>query len=55
MKPVDQAVRFVELMTQAGHPTPSNRGGVTLHTSRADFRRFHLSGDFVDDRVQRQQ
>jgi hypothetical protein len=55
VKPVDQAVRFVELMTKAGHPTPSNRSGVTLHTSRADFGRFHLFGDFVDVRVQRLQ
>ena len=53
VKPVDQAVRFVELVAQAGDPTPSNQGGVTLDTSRADFGRFHLFGDFVDMRVQR--
>jgi hypothetical protein len=55
VKPVDQSVRFVEFMTQAGHPAPSDGSGVTLHTSRADFGRFHLFGDFVDVRVQRLQ
>jgi len=53
VKPVDQAVRFVELVTQAGHSAPGTRGCVTLHTSRAVFGRFHLFGDFVDMRVQR--
>ena len=54
MKPVDQAVRFVELMTQAGHSASGNHSRVTLHTPRADLGRFHLLGDFVDVRVQRQ-
>jgi hypothetical protein len=53
VKPVDQSMRFVELMAQAGHPSPGNRCGVTLGTSRATFGRFHLLGDFLDVRVQR--
>jgi len=53
VKAVDQAVRFVELVTQAGHSAPGNRSGVTLHTSGAIFGRFHLFGNFVDMRVQR--
>jgi hypothetical protein len=53
VKPVDQAVRFVELVAQAGHSAPGNRSCVTVHTSRAAFGRFHLFGDFVDVRVQR--
>jgi hypothetical protein len=53
VKPVDQAVCFVELVTQAGHSAAGIHGCVTLHTSRAVFGRFHLFGDFVDMRVQR--
>jgi len=52
VKPVDQSMRFVELVTQAGHPAPGNQSSVTLHTSRAVFGRFHLLGDVVDVRVQ---
>jgi hypothetical protein len=51
MKPVDQAVRFVELMTQTGHPASGGRSSVTPYTSRANFGRFHFLGDFVDVRV----
>jgi hypothetical protein len=53
VKPVDQAVRFVELVAQAGDSAPGIHGCVTVHTSRAVFGRFHLFGDFVDVRVQR--
>ena len=53
VKPVDQAVRFVELVTQAGHSAPGHHSCVTLHTPRAIFGRFHLFGNFVDVRVQR--
>jgi hypothetical protein len=42
MKPVDQAVRLVELMTQAGRSAPGIRSCVTVHTSRAVLSRFHL-------------
>src|SRR6185312_8641321 len=45
VKPVDQAVRFVELMTQAGHPAPGNHGSVTLHPTRAGLGRFDLLRD----------
>jgi hypothetical protein len=55
MKPVDQAVRFVQFVPQAGHPAPGDHGGVTLHTSRAVLGRFDLLGDFVDVRLQRVQ
>jgi hypothetical protein len=53
VKPVDQAVCFVELVTQAGDSAPGIRSCVAVHTSRAVFGRFHLFGDFVDVRVQR--
>jgi hypothetical protein len=53
VKPVDQPVRFVEFLTQVGHSALGNHSGVTLHTSRAVFGRFHIFGDFVDMRVQR--
>jgi hypothetical protein len=53
VKTVDQAVRFVELLTQAGNSAPGNHSCVTLHTSRAVFGRFHLLGNFIDVRVQR--
>ena len=53
MKAVDQAVRFVELVAQAGHAPAGNQCRVTLHTSRAVFGRFHFLGDFIDMRVQR--
>jgi hypothetical protein len=55
VKPVDQSVRFVEFVTQAGHPPPGNQSSVTLNTSRANFGGFHLLGDFVDVGVQRLQ
>jgi hypothetical protein len=53
VKPVDQAVRFVELMTQAGHPAARHHGSVTLHPTRPRFGRFDLLRDFVDVRMQR--
>jgi hypothetical protein len=53
VQPVDESVRLVELVTQAGHPAPGNHGSVTVHPPRADFGRFHLLGDFVDVHVQR--
>jgi hypothetical protein len=53
VQPVDESVRLVELVTQAGHPAPGNHGSVTLHPPRADFGRFHLLGDFLDVHVQR--
>ena len=52
MQPVDESVRFVEFVTKAGHPAPGNHSGVTLHSPRAAFCRFHLFGDFVDVGVQ---
>ena len=52
MQPVDEPVRFVELMAKAGHPTAGNHSGVALHSPRAAFGRFHLFGDFVDIGVQ---
>jgi hypothetical protein len=53
VQPVDESVRLVELVTQAGHPAPGNHGSVTMHPPRADFGGFHLLGDFVDVCVQR--
>jgi hypothetical protein len=53
--PVDQSVRFIEFVTQAGHPPPGDKSSVTLNTSRPAFGGLHLLGDFVDVRVQRVQ
>jgi hypothetical protein len=53
VQPVDESVRLVELVAQAGHPAPGNHGSVTVHPPRADFGRLHLLGDFVDVHVQR--
>jgi hypothetical protein len=55
MQPVDESVRFVQLVTKTGHPAPGNHSSVTLHSARADFSRFHLFRDFVDVGVQRLQ
>jgi len=52
VKPIDQSVRFVELVTQGGHPASGNNSRVTLHPPRAVFGRFHFLGDVVDVRVQ---
>jgi len=55
VKSVDEAVRFVELMTKPGHPAPGNHSGVALHPPCTAFGRFHHLGDFVDVGVQRLQ
>ena len=55
MQPVDESVRFVELVTEAGYPAPGHHGSVTLDAPRASFGRFHFLGDFVDLGVQRLQ
>jgi len=55
MQPVDQSMSFVELVTETGHPAPGNYSGVTLHSPRAAFGRFHLFGDFVNVGMQRLQ
>jgi hypothetical protein len=55
VQPVDESVRFVELVTKAGHPAPGNHSGVALHSPRAALGRFHFFGDFVDMGVQRLQ
>jgi hypothetical protein len=55
VQPVDESVRFVELVTKAGRPAPGNHSGVTLHSPRAALGGFHLLGDFVDVSVQRLQ
>ena len=55
MEPVDQSMRFVEFVTQAGHPAPGNQRSVTLHTPRTAFSGLHLLGDFIDVGVQRLQ
>jgi hypothetical protein len=52
---VDQSMSFVESVTETGHPAPGNYSGVTLHSPRAAFGRFHLLGDFVNVGVQRLQ
>ncbi|WP_156752369.1 hypothetical protein [Mycobacterium sp. ACS1612] len=52
MNSVDQSVRFVEFVTQAGGPAPGDRSGVTLDPSAAAFRGLNFSGDFVDVGVQ---
>jgi hypothetical protein len=48
-------MRFVEFVTQAGHPAPGDQRSVTLHTPRTAFSGFHLLGDFIDVGVQRLQ
>jgi len=48
-------VRFVELVTKAGHPSTRDHGGVTLDAPAAALSRFDLLGDFVDVGVQRLQ
>ena len=55
MQPVDESVRFVELVTKAGHPAPGNHSSVTLHSPRTAFSRFHLFRDFVDVGMERLQ
>jgi hypothetical protein len=55
VKPVDEPVRFVEFVAQAGHPAAGDQRSVTLDTSGAILRGFHLLRDFVDVRVQRLQ
>jgi len=55
VQPVDESVRFVELVTKAGHPAPGNHSGVTVHSPRAAFSRFHLLRDVVDVGVKRLQ
>jgi hypothetical protein len=55
MQSVDQSMSFVEFVTETGHPAPGNYSGVTLHSPRAAFGRFHLFGDFVNMGVQRLQ
>jgi hypothetical protein len=55
VQPVNQSVRFVEFVTQAGNPPPSDQSGVTLHTLRAVFGGFDLLRDLVDVGVQRLQ
>ena len=55
MQPVDQSMSFVEFVTEIGHPAPGNYSGVTLHSPRAAFGRFHFLGDFVNVSVQRLQ
>ena len=55
MEPVDQSVRFVEFVTQGGHPAPGDQRSVTLHTTRAAFSGLHLLGDFIDVGLQRLQ
>lgn len=52
MQPVDQSMRFVELVTQARDPPPGNQRGVTLHAPRAAFGRLHFLGDLVDVSMQ---
>jgi hypothetical protein len=52
VSPVDQSVRFVEFVTQVGHPAPGNQSGVTLDTPRTALGRFHLFRDFVNVGVQ---
>ena len=48
MQPVNQPVRFVEFVTQAGDPAPGNQRRVALHPPRAALGRFHLLRDFID-------
>jgi hypothetical protein len=48
MESVDQPVRFVEFVTQAVHPAPGHKSGVTLHTAGATLGGFHLLRDLVD-------
>jgi hypothetical protein len=48
-------VCFVEFVTQAGNPPPSNQSGMPLRTPRAAFGGFDLLRDFVDVGVQRLQ
>jgi hypothetical protein len=55
VQPVDQSMSFIEFVTETGHPAPGNYSGVTLHSPRAAFGRFHLLGDFVNVSVQRLQ
>jgi hypothetical protein len=45
---VDEAVRFVKLMTKPGYSAPRDHSGVALHPPCTAFGRFHLFGDFVD-------
>ncbi|MFG1932577.1 hypothetical protein ACGFK1_18330 [Mycobacterium sp. NPDC048908] len=52
MNPVDQSVRFVELVAQAGHPATGDNGGVTLNAPGAVLRGLNLFGNFVHVRVQ---
>ncbi len=55
MQPIDQSVRFIEFVAQAGHPPSSDQRSMTLNTARPTFGGFHLLGDFIDVRVQRLQ
>jgi hypothetical protein len=55
VQPVDESVGFVEFVTKTGHPAPGNHSGVTLHSPRTAFGRFHLLGDVVDVGVKRLQ
>ena len=48
-------MRFIEFVTQAGHPTPGDQSGMTLHTPCATLGGLHLFRDFVDMGVQRLQ
>src|SRR5262245_39501098 len=48
-------MRFVEFVTQAGHPPSGDQRSVTLHTTRTAFSGLHLLGDFIDVGLQRLQ
>jgi hypothetical protein len=52
MESVDEAVRFVQLVTKPGHPAPGNHRGMALNSPCAAFGRFDLLGYFVDVGVQ---
>jgi hypothetical protein len=48
-------VRFVEIVTEAGHAAAGHYSGVTLRTPSPVLGGFHLLGDFIDVGVQRLQ
>ncbi len=52
MESVDEAVRFVQLITKPGHPAAGDHRGVALNSPCTTLGRFHLFGDFVDVGVQ---